>query len=103
MRHQGNRKEKNPDWQLTLKGNSLQISVDQPKGWPAPTRTNHKAPDWYTSLIGIEVKDKLRALDWSPTPVKIEYGTQRGPVVRAKYFGISHARGHRFRTAVSKA
>ena len=29
--------------------------------------------------------------------------TQRGLVVRAKYFGISHARGHRFRTAVSKA
>ena len=29
--------------------------------------------------------------------------TQRGIVVRAKYFGISHAWGHRFRTAVSKA
>ena len=29
--------------------------------------------------------------------------SQRGLVVRAKYFGISHARGHRFRTAVSKA
>ena len=29
--------------------------------------------------------------------------TQRGLVVRAKYFGISHARGHRFRTAVLKA
>ena len=29
--------------------------------------------------------------------------TQRGLVVRVKYFGISHARGHRFRTAVSKA
>ena len=29
--------------------------------------------------------------------------TQRGLVVRAKYFGISHARGHRFRTAVSKS
>ena len=26
-----------------------------------------------------------------------------GIVVRAKYFGISHAQGHRFRTAVSKA
>ena len=29
--------------------------------------------------------------------------SQRGLVVRAKYFGISQARGHRFRTAVSKA
>ena len=31
------------------------------------------------------------------------YLSQRGLVVRAKYFCISHARGHRFRTAVSKA
>ena len=29
--------------------------------------------------------------------------SQHGLVVREKYFGISHARGHRFRTAVSKA
>ena len=29
--------------------------------------------------------------------------SQRGLVVQAKYFGISHARGHRFRTAVSKS
>ena len=29
--------------------------------------------------------------------------TQPGLVVRAKYFGISHARGHRLRTAVLKA
>ena len=29
--------------------------------------------------------------------------SHRGLVVRAKYFGISHAGGHRFRTAVSKA
>ena len=29
--------------------------------------------------------------------------SQRGLVVRAKSFGISYARGHRFRTAVSKA
>ena len=29
--------------------------------------------------------------------------TQRGLVVRAKYFSISHARGHRFRNAVSEA
>ena len=37
--------------------------------------------------------------------VAVPYRTpsQRGLVVRAKYFGISHARGHRFRTAVSKA
>ena len=33
----------------------------------------------------------------------IETVSQRGLVVRAKYFGISHARGHQFRTAVSKA
>ena len=37
------------------------------------------------------------------TEIDITKETQRGLVVRAKYFGISHAWGHRFRTAVSKA
>ena len=32
-----------------------------------------------------------------------QHESQRGLVVWAKYFGISYARGHRFRTAVSKA
>ena len=36
-------------------------------------------------------------------PILGDISSQRGLVVRAKYFGISHARGLRFRTAVSKA
>ena len=43
-------------------------------------------------------------LDTKLLPNHLNYiTTQRGLVVRAKYFGISHAQGHRFRTAVSKA
>ena len=34
---------------------------------------------------------------------KVEDISRRGIVVRAKYFSISYAWGHRFRTAVSKA
>ena len=74
MGQQGKRKEKSPDWQLKLTGNSQHISVEQPKGQPAPMGTNYKAPDWHTSPTGIEGKVNLGARHWSPTLVKKEDG-----------------------------
>ena len=60
MGRQVNRNEQNPDWQLTPKGNSQHISVEHPKGQPAPMGTNDKSPDWKPS-----------------TPVKMEGGKQQ--------------------------
>ena len=59
MGDHGNRKKKNPDWQLTLTGNIIHSSVDHPKGQSSPMGTNAKAPDWQLSLAGIEGKEKL--------------------------------------------
>ena len=35
---------------------------------------NYKAPYWQPPLTGVEVKEKLVAPDWPPTPVKMEDG-----------------------------
>ena len=56
MGHRGNRKEHNPYHQLTLTGNSLQISVEHPKVQPGPMGNNYKAPDWKPPPMGIEGK-----------------------------------------------
>ena len=71
--------------------------------------------EWNGPPVEISFKDAAKpchALSFPIMFIHLEYfkedlyrlvATQRGLVVRAKYFGISHARGHRFRTVVSKA